>query len=717
MKKQYVKLHIDSFQKTALFFRRRSYMRQFNLYISGVFYGKVSFDNEKIRLSELDIYTAKMTEESALSDERADYLKSFTKMDFELIAKLIMNEALFGNGNMEIKLDDLRWLSENGTEFMQRDIKFPLNVVVEAGKIIAFMTPAREMVTILVEDGKEDKTVLKDWKEAFPNEVIHPIGKPQEYMVPMRDGVKLAADVYLPADLSENLPTVLVRTPYGKELGADVYYRYVQRGYAVVVEDVRGRNRSEGEWIPNYFEVEDGDDTLNWIAEQNWSSGRVGMVGGSYLGYVQWAAAASANPHLKALISVVCAGGSFIDIPRRGGTMTSGMMAWAFAVSQKTFKPELMERDDWDEVLNIRPLSDLPKKALGYSVPFLEKWTVVSDNDEFWQRSSWHDRSKGAKIPALIQSGWYDDNGMGTTEALELVHDFPAEDRKVILGPWQHSGNSKYDMHGVAFKNNALRFDLDLIYFRWFEKHLKEIENGIGEMAPVQYYTVGEGKWKTAQNWPIPEGKELSLYLGSNGHANTSAGDGVLTAEMTSAAVSDSYDYDPKNPATHIIDMSENEIEVPEDYTEEEKREDILCFTTEAFKEPLTITGDAMFELYVSSDAVDTDFFVRITDVDENGRSIKHSDGVISARYRNSFEKAEFMENGEIYKINIRTTKFSNCFLPGHKLRVTITSSAKNFMFPNSNTKEGYCGVETVVAHNTIHHSAEYPSRVILRAE
>ena len=143
---------------------------------------------------------------------------------------------------------------------------------------------------------------------------------------------------------------------------------YKRQGYAVVIQDVRGRNLSEGEWLPNYYEVEDGDDTLNWIAEQTWSSGSVGMVGGSYLGYVQWAAAASGNPHLKALISVVCAGSAFIDLPRRGGSFTSGMLAWAFAVSQKKFHPELMERDDWEEVLNIRPLKDLPEKALGLSL-------------------------------------------------------------------------------------------------------------------------------------------------------------------------------------------------------------------------------------------------------------------------------------------------------------------------------------------------------------
>ena len=331
-----------------------------------------------------------------------------------------------------------------------------------------------------------------------------------------------------------------------------------------MVQDVRGRNASEGEWLPNYHEVEDGDDTLNWIASQPWCSGRIGMVGGSYLGYVQWAAAASGNPHLKALISVVCAGSSFVDLPRRGGSFTSGMLAWAFAVSQKTFHPELMERDDWEEVLNIRPLTDLPKKALGYDVPFITRWLEPSDYNDFWRQSNWQERSAGAQIPALIQSGWFDDNGMGTTEALELVHDFPRGMRKVILGPWQHSGNSKYDMHGVSFGSQALRFDLDWLYFRWFEHHLKEVDNGIDQTAPVEYYTLGQEVWKTAENWPVPETRVTQLYLDSDGHANTSAGDGRLTFARPEQENSDGYAYDPEHPSVHIIDMSENEIEVPE---------------------------------------------------------------------------------------------------------------------------------------------------------
>lgn len=580
---------------------------------------------------------------------------------------------------------------------------------------MAFLCSNREYSSILVKDGYEDITPLKAWKEI--KEPIHPVKYEGMFDVEMRDGVKLSTDVFLPADIEGDIPAILVRTPYGKELNNQSYFKYVQRGYAVVIQDVRGRNLSEGEWMPNYTEVEDGDDTITWIANRPWCNKKVGMIGGSYLGYVQWAAAASGNPYLSAMVSIVCAGSAFMDLPRRGGCLTSGMLAWAFSVSQKKFKPELMERDDWEEVLNIRPLENIPEIALGYKVDFLDNWFKNPDYCKFWADSDWHARSKRTVIPTLIMSGWFDDNGMGTTQALDIVKDFPVGKRKVILGPWQHSGNSRYDLHGVDFGANALRFDIDLNFLKWFDLHLKGIENGIDKTSPVEYYTVGDNEWKTAENWPIPQAEKVDLFLDSKGNANTSYGDGKIVFKNPIEENVDEYEYDPNNPSIHIIDMSENEIEVPEDYTEEEKRDDMLCYTTDVLEEDFTITGDMDVELYVSSDAVDTDFIVRVTDVDENGKSIKLADGILGAKYRNSFERPEFMEEGKVYKLNILTTKISNTFKKGHRIRVTITSSAKNFMFPNSNTKDGFNSETYVIANNKIHHGGIYPSKVTVRKE
>lgn len=692
-------------------------IRIFSIYVSGILYGKLRVGDGEPSLRRLDVFSGTLRNCGPLTGEDNSFYQSFLKMDLAKIAEKIgwYERQLKGTG--EFLLEGERYTSGDGVHYLQRDVKFPNNKLMEEGRLIAVYCPVRELAAVLVEEGFEDRTVLKLWREAWPDEKLCPVKYLGMFDVPMRDGIRLSTDVYLPEGIGEPVSSVLVRTPYGKDDGCEVYYRYVQRGYAVVIQDVRGRNLSEGEWMPNCHEVEDGDDTLNWIASRDWSSGKVGMVGGSYLGFVQWAAAASGNPHLKALISVVCAGSAFVDLPRRGGSFTSGMLAWAFSVSQKKFHPELMERDDWDEVLKIRPLTDIPKKALGYEVPFLTKWLEQSDYDEFWRRTNWRERSMGAKIPALIQSGWFDDNGMGTTEALEIVRDFPVGMRKVILGPWQHSGNSRYDMHGVSFGGEALRFDLDLLYFKWFEYHLKGIENGIEKSAPVEYYTVGEEKWKRAENWPVPGTKVRHLYLDSGGCANSSGGDGRLVFEKPGAEGSDGYAYDPGDPAVHIVDMSENELEVPEDYTEEEKRRDMLCYTSAVLEEDLTITGDMTAELYISSDAPDTDFIVRMTDVDERGRSIKLADGILSARYRNGFERAEFLRNGEIVCLKIRTTKISNCFKRGHRIRLTVTSGAENFVFPNSNTVDGYNSETVVMAHNRVYHGGEHASRLSVRVE
>ena len=210
---------------------------------------------------------------------------------------------------------------------------------------------------------------------------------------------------------------------------------------------------------------------------------------------------------------------------------------------------------------------------------------------------------------------------------------------------------------------------------------------------------------------------ETEIYLDSCGHANTSSGDGVLSFKLPEKESQDSYDYDPQNPSTHIIDMSENEIEVPEDYTEEEKRQDMLCYSTDPLEKDVVITGDITVSLYIASDAPDTDFMVRLTDVDENGRSIKLADGILSAKYRNGFDHADFLNPGEVVPLTILTTKISNCFKKGHRIRVTITSSAKNFVFPNSNTKDGFNSQTTVVAHNTIFHGGQYPSKITVRME
>lgn len=724
-------------------------MTQWNFYYSGILYGKIKEEELGISLQKRIAESGKWTEWIPFTQKEDDEffcLCSRSILDF--FQKKEEYQRWIAQKPQEFTTQEQeRFSKRGGNSYIQRSKKFPKDLFYDCDGIYSVVMSGRDFTAVLVKKGMESRTILARWSEVYPEGSeadgeyqpgpVYGVKFDGTFMVPTRDCEFLATDVYLPTGMmQQKFPTVLVRTPYGKGRGKEQYYRFVQRGYAVVLQDTRGREDSTGQWIPEHYEIEDGDDTLNWIAAQDFSDGQVSMTGGSYLGYVQWAAAASGNPHLKAMLSSVCAGSAFVDVPRRGGCFASGTLAWAFAMSEQRMRPDLMAQDNWDEILDIRPLDQIPQKVLGHEVPFLDKWLSHMDMNDFWKKGNWSDRYKGSQVPALIMSGWFDDDGMGTTEALDLVKSWEKGTWKAVLGPWKHSGNADYDLHGVKLGENALRYDMDILCMKWLEHFLKGVDNGIEKTPAVEYYTIGENKWKMAENWPVEKAFQQIFYLdvrkdtefdkkekdgieavtGACG-TGVSCGNGILVPEVPKAAGRSEYDYDPDNPSVHIVDMSENELEVPEDYTEEEKRPDILTYSTSVFTEPLTITGDMIAQLYVSCDCEDTDFVVRVTDVDENGKSVKLADGVIGAKYRGGFESPEYMEPGKIYKINIRTTKISNTFLPGHRMRFTITSSAKNFIFPNSNTKDGFNSAARKTAHITVHTGGEYASGILVPVE
>lgn len=697
-------------------------MSKWLYYFSGILYGKFILENGDVTYRWLNHETARMSDPAPYDEAAEKELKKWGNLDVPLeLGRLGAYESALSGEPDEADTAFGRYTRRDGepqdlgtATYAQRDVFLPVDVIMSRGTVAAFVCPSRESTVVLAREGCAELSVLRQWRASDLGRPVHPVRFAGTFRAVMRDGAALATDVYLPGELSGRLPCVLVRTPYGKGQRKHLYYRYVQRGYAVVLQDVRGREESEGQFIPQDSEIEDGDDTLNWIAAQPWSNGSVGMIGGSYLGYVQWAAAASGNPHLAAMVSLVTSGSAFVDIPRRGGCFVSGMLAWAFAMSEPTMRPDLMAQDNWDELLDIRPLEDIPRRALGRELPFLSEWLRHPHNDAFWQRGDWQARWSGRQVPALIVSGWFDDNGMGTTQALDLTAAWSAGMRKVVLGPWNHNANSRYDIHGIPMGQNALRYDLDLLYLQWLDRHLLGTDNGIDRSPAVEYFTLSEGRWKTADSWPPAGGRSLSLYLDGDDAARDNRG--TLSEHLPTDGQS-AFTYDPANPATHVIDMSENELEVPEDYTEEERRDDVLCYTTPPLQEDLTVTGDVLAELYISSSAVDTDFVARITEVDETGRSIKLADGMLCAKYRNSFGEPALLEPDGIYQLSIRTTKLSKRFRKGTRLRLTVTSSAKNFTFPNSNTADCYNGTENVTARNTVYHGSSHPSRIILPVE
>lgn len=597
------------------------------------------------------------------------------------------------------------------------DVQCPVDVIVEDNDVIGFVYTNMQGCSVLVKPGLEKLTPLTLWDDPMLSKADHLVKHYGTFYVPMRDGTKLATDVWVPGDLPEGakIPAVLMRTPYGRFNYAEGKKYFVQRGYALVSQDVRGRDDSEGEWIPNHFEIEDGDDTLNWIAAQTWSDGQVGMIGPSYLGKVQWMAAASGNPHLKALVSQVTAGSPFVDIPRPGGVMLSGFLAWSFMMADKKTNPDALSRVDWNEILSIRPIKDIPQKALGRELGFWTKWMEHPNNDDFWKREDWALHGDKIDVPALLVSGWFDDDGRGTTQAWDMNKQHKRVNQKMVLGPWMHHFNTTRTIHNIEFGSNAIRYDLDVLYVRWYDHFLKGVDNGVEKEPKVSYYMVGENQWKTDENWP-PEGSEYKkLYIQSKGNARTSMGGGYLSTTPPSDQPADTYKFDPLDPAPHLIDVSENEMAVPENYKDVEKREDILVYTSEPLKEDLTVVGDIYAEIYAASSAKDTDWVVRLTDVDESGNSIRLSDEILRARYRNSFEKPELLKPGKIEKYTIRMPKIANVFKKGHRIRVQITSGAKNLCFPNHNTGNDHAtDVEMITAYQTVYHDQNYRSHIKL---
>ncbi|WP_281869731.1 CocE/NonD family hydrolase [Brevibacillus parabrevis] len=592
----------------------------------------------------------------------------------------------------------------------------PIDLIVCDNEVIAFVLTGRGDSVVLVQEGWESMTPLVLWQDAQLSAARYGVKHLGRHDVAMRDGIKLATEVWIPAGLQpgERVPTILLRTPYGR---MDAIFRrlpFVARGYALVVQDTRGREDSEGEWIPLVHEREDGDDTLNWIAEQPWSDGAVGMLGGSYVGYVQWAAAASGNPHLKAIFSYVTVGTPYIDIPRKGGTILTGL-SWIFMMAEKRRNVVALSRDDWSEVLKVRPIKEIPQKVLGKEIPFWTKWMEHPDGDDFWARSDWKQFADQVKVPAFLVSGWYDDNGMGTSEAWEVVSQNMPEHTRMILGPWYHKANTTREIHHVPFGNNAIRYDLDVTQLRWFDRYLKGIENGVEHEPRVQYYMVGENEWKTSSAWPPAESQPTAFYLSSHGQANTSAGDGALTLATPGEQPADTYLFDPLDAAPYLLDLSENENCVPENYAEVEKRQDVLVYTSEPLQEAVAIAGEISAVLYAASSARDTDWLVRLSDVDEAGNSIRLSDGIICARYRHSFSEPQLLEPGQIERYEIRMGKIANVFQKGHRIRVAVTSGAENFSFPNPNTGGNLATeTETVVATQHIYHDEQHPSHIRL---
>lgn len=510
----------------------------------------------------------------------------------------------------------------------------------------------------------------------------------RDVMVPMRDGVKLATNVFLPAGEGP-WPVVLSRTPYGKGRAKSREKRelkYLQSGYVRVVQDCRGRFDSEGEYRAFIDDMNDGYDTVEWIAAQPWCDGKVGMIGGSALGITAIHAAMSGAPHLVCNVVYVAHGSAYHNSGYPGGVFLKNL------------------NEEWLRRQGVPP-ADVPR-------PIHRVY-----DDSFRGRDIQHHFTK-MKTPTINIGGWYDIFSQGNIDCFAGLQTDGAEpargNQKLIMGAFGHgplSGDLKYppDSAGLGIQQLAMR---------WFDHWLKGEENGVVDEPAVRYYLMGDtfddeapgNEWRTSNVWP-PKANVTPFYLDADGKLSKQA---PQTGDDAPQAF-DTFVYDPRNPVPSLGGNNLMMDRGPMDQREVSGRDDVLVFETEPLAEAVEIVGPVIAELAVSTDAADTDFTVKLVDVYPNGYQALVLDSAFRLRFREGFNRMVPAKKGKIYPIQVDLWSTALVFAAGHKIAVHVSSSNEPRFERHSNTWEPVSDWDqAVTARNTVHHSAEHASRILL---
>ncbi|HVN02815.1 MAG TPA: CocE/NonD family hydrolase, partial [Bryobacteraceae bacterium] len=497
------------------------------------------------------------------------------------------------------------------------------------------------------------------------------IAKSLDVAVPMRDGVRLSANVFRP-EASGRYPTILVRTPYNK--GRDIspnYVAFVEHGYAVVVQDVRGRYTSEGVFHPLQQEPADGNDTLDWIARQPWSDGKIGMLGGSYVGIVQWKVAVLNNPHLKAIFPAVSGCDDYRDrFYSPGGAFKLGQrLLW---MSENLRAPRY--HPDFSKFVLHLPLRTSDVAATGQPSDMFQEAVAHPSYDSFWKSISVREVLSQMHVPVFAVGGWFDNFVESDLEAYHLLQQSSAVHR-ILIGPWPH--NKTIKLQGVDFGPDA---DIPLrgIQLEWFDQFLKGRDTPLLSEAPVRVFLMGANRWLDEHEWPPPARLER-FYLQSRGRANSLAGDGKLAPFVPGREPADRFVYDPNDPVPTQGGAVCCNPKIfpwgPRDQRPVEQRRDVLVYTTPPLRKDVEVVGPIRLVLYAATSAPDTDFTAKLVDVHPDGRAENLTDGILRLRYRKSLDNPELAEPGKISKITIDAGVTANVFQKGHAIRLEVSSS------------------------------------------
>jgi putative CocE/NonD family hydrolase len=567
----------------------------------------------------------------------------------------------------------------------------------------------------------------------------------KDVMVAMRDGVELATDAWIPAVTPA--PTLLVRLPYGKDLPQLLAYglmpnifALVEAGYAVVYQDCRGTFRSGGDLVPMLNEAADGADTVAWVLRQPWCDGNIGSYGASYLGFVQWASVSAGAP-VKAIAPAVTTtdyytapwyseGGAASWHTVQSWTTQMAMVETLRQLGRGSGDPQLLGElagmmADPQPHLAAMPPSRQP--AVEKVWPWWGELLSHPARDAWWQNLSVLDRAEQVTVPALHIGGWFDIFVANTARSFTGLRARAGtaearEGQRLIIGPWDHLNSTGiYPDRKFGLTADAITQDLTGQHVRFFDRWLRDRRGALDGSASVKIFVMGIDRWREEQDWPLPGTSYVPYYLHSSGRANTAAGDGELSTEAPAQTAADTFLYDPQRPVPslggRLMLPSTANAAGPVDQRPVETRDDVLCFTSAVLTKPLEVTGHVSLTLYASSSAPDTDFTGKLVDVFPDGRAIFLTDGIIRARYRKSLAEPEPLTPGEPYQLSLDLSVTSNVFLPGHRIRLEVSSS--NFPRFDRNTNTG--GViadesadQATIAVNRVLHGPDYPSQLIL---
>ncbi len=530
-------------------------------------------------------------------------------------------------------------------------------------------------------------------------------------MVPMRDGVKLATDVYRPASqgvaIDGKFPVLVTRSPYNKNGERKRAEQFAQHGYVFVAQDVRGRYASQGHLNPLLQEGTDGFDTIVWAAEQPWSNGKVGTVGASYLAMDQFSAAALRPPGLVAMYAAVGSADYYHDAAYNGGVQSTGWPVWiAFSASTSQYASE---HKDIGECLSaiikdpsawlrqtpeqrMRIFSEFPDQRKSY-----EEYLAHPHFDAYWQQVGYYPAARFAgmpDVPMMFVTGWYDQFVEGTLDIFTALSRMQKTAKHLIIGPWPHGyGQSKCGVAQFGPDAELHEFELQL---QWFDRWMRGATVG-NAMPAIKYYRMGGaepaahagfapgGQWLTAGQWPPNGATKKTFFLAAGALLSDS------TPEQSSPV---SYRYDPSNPAPTIGRSGPQCIQ-----DQRTERSDIISFTSQPLQEPLNVTGSVKLNLWISSSAKDADFIAKLVDVYPDGFAMNLAEGRIRATARNGDKSSDPLTPGAVYSLTIDMGSTSNLFAPNHRIRLMITSSSFPQLEPNPNG-----GTES------IYHDRKHPS-------